>query len=162
MVTKYLPQTILLPAIRMVSPVNVPIGHLPSPSVNVLITNRIITEHVIRTLSNSPTQKRTNARVQRLQPSCLANVVNLPSANGECGCIAQKTAAKVLQLEQEHVLHLEKLHAQLLEAAINLPLVFTKKNLARFKNAVSLEPLICLVLMFASFSDPNVFNLAHL
>ena len=134
MVTKYLPQTILLPAIRMVSPVNVPIGHLPSPSVNVLITNRIITEHVIRTLSNSPTQKRTNARVQRLQPSCLANVVNLPSANGECGCIAQKTAVKVLQQEQEIALHLEMFHVQLLEAAINLPLVFTMKNHVRFKN----------------------------
>ena len=136
MVTKYLPQTILLPAIRMVSPVNVPIGHLPS--VNVLITNENITEHVIRTLSNSPTQKRTNARVQRLQPSCLANVVNLPSANGECGCIAQKTAVKVLHQEQEHVLHLEMLHVQLLEAAINLPLVFTKKNLALFKNALAM------------------------
>ena len=68
----------------------------------------------------------------------------------------------MLQQDQEHVLHLEMLHVQLLEAAINLPLVLDKKNLARFKNAVSLEPLICLVLMFASFSDPNVFNLAHL
>ena len=45
------------------------------------------------------------------------------------------------------------LHVQLLKVAINLPRVFTKKNHARLKNAVSLEPLICLVLMFASFLD---------
>ena len=133
--TKELPQTILIPGIRMVSPVNVPIGQLPSHRVNVLITNKNISKRVTRTPSNSPIQKRTNAMVQ---PSRLTNVVSLPSANGECGCIAQKTAAKVLQLEQEHVLHLEKLHAQLLEAAINLPLVFTKKNLARFKNALAM------------------------
>ena len=124
-----------------------------------LITNKNISKHVIRTPSYSPILLRTNAMVQ---PSRLANVVNLPSADGEDGCFAQKTAEKVLDQEQEHVLHLEVLHVQLLEAAINLPLVFTKNNLARFKNAVSLEPLICFVLMFASFSDPNVSNLAHL
>ena len=157
--TKDLPKTILPPAIRMVSIVNVPNGQLPSPSVNVLITNKNIAEHVIRTLSNSPIQKRTNALVQ---PSRLVNVMNLHSALGESGCIARKTAVWVLEQKQEHVLHLEMLHVQLLEAAINLPLVFTKNNLARFKNAVSLEPLICFVLMFASFSDPNVSNLAYL
>ena len=96
-----------------------------------LITNKNISKHVIRTPSNSPILLRTNAMVQPLR---LANVVNLPSANGENGCIAQKTAEKVLQQEREHALHLEMLRVQLLEAAINQPLVFTKKNLARFKN----------------------------
>ena len=89
MVTKYLPTTIPPPAIRMVSPVNVPPGQLPSQLVNVLITNKNITEHVTRTPSYSQIQERTNARVQ---PSSLANVVNLPSAIGENGCFAQKTA----------------------------------------------------------------------
>ena len=128
---KDLPKTILTPAIRMVLTVNVPNGQLLSHRVNVLITNKNISKHVTRTRSNSPIQLRTNALVQ---PSRLANVVILPSTNGELGCIAQKTAEKVLHQEQEHVLHLEMSHVQLLEAAINLTLVFTKKNLVRFKN----------------------------
>ena len=66
----------------MVWTVNVPIGQLASPSVNVMKTNKNITEHVIRTLSNSPIQKRMNARVQ---PSRLANVVTLSSPIGENG-----------------------------------------------------------------------------
>ena len=89
MVTENLPQTILPPATRMVSTVNVPNGQLPSQLVNVLITNKNITEYVKRTPSYSQIQERTNARVQ---PSSLANVVNLPSAIGENGCFAQKTA----------------------------------------------------------------------
>ena len=88
-VTKDLPKTILPPAIRMVSIVNVPIGQLPSPSVNVLITNKNMAKLVIRTPLNSPIQLRTNAMVK---PSSLANVLNLSSANGDRGCIAQKTA----------------------------------------------------------------------
>ena len=92
MVTKDLPQTILPPAIRMVSTVNVPNGQRPSQLVNALITNKSITELVIGTPSYSTIQKRTNAKVK---PSWLANVLDLPSAHGESGCIAQKTAVKV-------------------------------------------------------------------
>ena len=104
---------------------------MPSQLVNVLITNKNIPKHVTKTPSYSPFQKRTFALGQQ---SRLVNVVNLNLPNGENGCIAQKTAEKVLHQEQEHANNLEMLHVLLLEAVINPPLVFTNQNLARFKN----------------------------
>ena len=83
---------ILAPVIRMVLTVSVRNIQMPYRLVNVLTTNKNISEHVTRTPSYSLFKKKMNAMVQ---PSLLVNVLNFYSAIGAIGSIAQKPAALV-------------------------------------------------------------------